>query len=96
MQTITERGLVEVVGRAEVVGRPQIYGTTALFLSMWGMSGSPQMWIGGTNGTILKFDGTNFTAQKTGVTTAIRTVWGNNLTDVWAAGDTGTILRWKM
>jgi hypothetical protein len=71
-------------------------GTTALFLSMWGMSGSPQMWIGGTNGTILKFDGTNFTAQKTGVTTAIRTVWGNNLTDVWAAGDAGTILRWKM
>ncbi len=71
-------------------------GTTALFLSMWGMSGSPQMWIGGTNGTILKFDGTNFTAQKTGTTATIRTVWGNNLTDVWAAGDAGTILRWKM
>ena len=37
MQTITERGLVEVVGRAEVVGRPQIYGTTALFLEYFGL-----------------------------------------------------------
>ena len=39
MQTLTERGLVEVVGRAEVVGRPQNYGTTALFLEYFGLRG---------------------------------------------------------
>jgi segregation and condensation protein B len=37
MQTITERGLVEGVGRAEVVGRPVTYGTTALFLEYFGL-----------------------------------------------------------
>jgi len=37
MQTLTERGLVEAVGRAEVVGRPTIYGTTALFLEYFGL-----------------------------------------------------------
>jgi segregation and condensation protein B len=37
MQTLTERGLVESVGRAEVVGRPTIYGTTALFLEYFGL-----------------------------------------------------------
>lgn len=37
MQTITERGLVEVVGRAEVIGRPQTYGTTGLFLEYFGL-----------------------------------------------------------
>jgi len=37
MQTLTERGLVESVGRAEVVGRPQIYGTTAMFLEYFGL-----------------------------------------------------------
>ena len=37
MQTIMERGLVEVVGRAEVVGRPPTYGTTALFLEYFGL-----------------------------------------------------------
>jgi segregation and condensation protein B len=37
MQTLTERGLVEVTGRAEVVGRPQTYGTTALFLEYFGL-----------------------------------------------------------
>jgi segregation and condensation protein B len=39
MQTITERGLVEQVGRAEVVGRPPTYGTTPLFLEYFGLSG---------------------------------------------------------
>jgi segregation and condensation protein B len=37
MQTLTERGLVEAVGRAEVVGRPTIYGTTPLFLEYFGL-----------------------------------------------------------
>ena len=37
MQTLTERGLVEQVGRADVVGRPMTYGTTALFLEYFGM-----------------------------------------------------------
>jgi len=39
MQTVMERGLVDVVGRAEVVGRPPTYGTTALFLEYFGLSG---------------------------------------------------------
>lgn len=37
MQTLTERGLVEAVGRAEVIGRPTTYGTTALFLEYFGL-----------------------------------------------------------
>ncbi len=37
MQTLTERGLVESVGRAEVVGRPTIYGTTPMFLEYFGL-----------------------------------------------------------
>ena len=37
MQTLTERGLVEQVGRAEVVGRPMTYGTTSLFLEYFGL-----------------------------------------------------------
>jgi len=38
MQTLTERGLVEAVGRAEVVGRPPTYGTTSLFLEYFGLA----------------------------------------------------------
>ena len=39
MQTLTERGLVEAVGRAEAVGRPQTYGTTPIFLEYFGLRG---------------------------------------------------------
>lgn len=37
MQTLMERGLVEVIGRADAVGRPPTYGTTALFLEYFGL-----------------------------------------------------------
>lgn len=37
MQTLLERGLIEVTGRAEVIGRPQTYGTTPLFLEYFGL-----------------------------------------------------------
>ena len=39
MQTLTERGLVEAVGRAEAIGRPQTYGTTPMFLEYLGLRG---------------------------------------------------------
>lgn len=37
MQTLTERGLVEQVGRAEAPGRPATYGTTVAFLEYFGL-----------------------------------------------------------
>lgn len=37
MQTLQERGLIEVVGRAEAPGRPPLYGTTRQFLEYFGL-----------------------------------------------------------
>ena len=37
MQTLSERGLIEQVGRAEVAGHPMTYGTTPLFLEYFGL-----------------------------------------------------------
>ncbi|MFH0821467.1 MAG: SMC-Scp complex subunit ScpB [Pseudomonadota bacterium] len=37
VKTLTERGLVEVVGRKDVPGRPLLYGTTARFLEVFGL-----------------------------------------------------------
>ncbi len=38
MQTLLERGLVTITGRAEVPGRPMLYGTTKSFLEHFGLS----------------------------------------------------------
>jgi len=38
MQTLLERGLVTITGRAEVPGRPMLHGTTRLFLERFGMN----------------------------------------------------------
>jgi len=37
MQTLLERGLIEVVGRAEAPGKPPLYGTTEEFLQYFGL-----------------------------------------------------------
>src|SRR5438477_506342 len=37
MQTLSERGLIQQIGRAEVVGHPMTYGTTSLFLEYFGL-----------------------------------------------------------
>jgi len=37
MQTLAERGLVEVAGKADAPGRPPVYGTTSEFLEYFGL-----------------------------------------------------------
>jgi len=37
LQTLTERGLVEVTGKAEVPGRPSLYASTSAFLDYFGL-----------------------------------------------------------
>ena len=41
--TLTERELVEVVGRADAPGRPRTYGTTQLFLEYFGLRGLEEL-----------------------------------------------------
>jgi segregation and condensation protein B len=43
MQTLLERGLVTITGRAEVPGRPMLYGTTRLFLEQFGLNDLNEM-----------------------------------------------------
>lgn len=43
MQTLLERGLVTITGRAEVPGRPMLYGTTKLFLEHFGLNDLNEM-----------------------------------------------------
>lgn len=38
IRTLTDRGLIDVVGRAEGLGRPLLYGTTRLFLEHFGFA----------------------------------------------------------
>jgi segregation and condensation protein B len=37
LQTLMERGLVKISGRAEIPGRPLLYATTQLFLDHFGL-----------------------------------------------------------
>ncbi len=47
----------------------------------------------GANGTVVHFDGTQWTAQQSGVTEHLFRVWGTGPTDVFAVGDHGLVLH---
>jgi segregation and condensation protein B len=43
LKTLTDRGLVRVVGRAEEPGNPMLYGTTKRFLELFGLKNLSQL-----------------------------------------------------
>ena len=44
---------------------------------------------------ILKWNGTSFIAQNSGVTESLYGIWGTDANNVWAVGYPGTILKWS-
>ena len=61
--------------------------------SVWG-SGASDYFAVGNNGTIVRFDGSKWSAMNAGVgSTALSGVWGSSPANVFAVGSKGTILR---
>jgi hypothetical protein len=74
-------------------------GATAAFLDVWA-SGPDDVWVCGTGGTILQYDGTGWQEHVSGVTHQLSAIWGFSPDDIYAAGGealfatTGSVLHW--
>jgi hypothetical protein len=75
-------------------------GTPANLNAVWAGGGKNPVWVVGGAGTILSCDPSSVplscTVQPTGLSTVLHGVWGANVTDIWAVGNNGTMLRLKM
>lgn len=71
--------------------QPVTSGSTENLRAIWAANAT-NLWAVGDNGTILKGDGSSWTAQTSGSTQHLRAVWGTSATSVWAVGDGGVIL----
>jgi hypothetical protein len=60
---------------------------------VWGSNGGDVFAVG-LSGTILHYDGINWSAMSSGTTEALWGVWGSNGGDVFAVGSYGTILHY--
>jgi hypothetical protein len=60
---------------------------------VWGSSAT-DIFAVGYGGTILHYDGTEWSAMSSGTTQSLLGVWGNSATDVFAVGYGGTILHY--
>ena len=62
---------------------------------VWGISAS-DLWIVGTRGTLLHWDGISWSQLPPGMLSAdLHGIWGSAANDVWAVGDAGTVLHWN-
>ena len=52
----------------------------------WGTSSSNDMYSVGDGGTILHFDGTQWTKMQSGTTKDLHSIWGTSSHDIWASG----------
>ncbi len=74
---------------------PVTSGTTASLTGVWAGGGTNPAWVVGSSGTILSCTATGCTPQQAGLNANFRGVWGANPTDIWVAGNNGTLLRRK-
>ena len=58
--------------------------------AVWG-SGDDDVWLVGTAGAVVHYDGTAFTPVAVGATAALAGVWGTGQDDVWLVGAAGTV-----
>ena len=60
------------------------------YAGVWGTSAS-DVWAVGYNGTILHYNGTNWSSVSSGATEPLYGVWGSSASDVWVVGLTGIL-----
>jgi len=78
---------------ADWTSMPTPAGTSFHLNAVWGTSESDVFAVG-TNGTILHYDGFEWTAMTSGTTQPLYAIWGTSGTDIFAVG-TGTILHYN-
>lgn len=67
-------------------------GISRAWLAVAGSS-AKDIWIVGSLGGMLHYDGQSFTQVPTGVTSNLYGLWVNGPRDVWAVGDVGTVIH---
>lgn len=62
--------------------------------AVWGSSAN-DVWMVGSAGTILRWNGSAWSLLPAGSTNQLNAVWGTSASDVWIAGAAGTLLHWN-
>ena len=69
-------------------------GVTKNLYGVWGSSGSNVMAVG-YEGTVIRYDGINWTPMESGTTEQLNAIWGSSLSNVFTVGAGGTILYYN-
>ncbi|MCK4237364.1 MAG: hypothetical protein KAX38_09620 [Candidatus Krumholzibacteria bacterium] len=72
----------------------ELLATRRVFTGVWG-SGESDVFAVGLGGTILHYDGSNWSLMNSPTTKDLYDVWGSSENDVFAMGLNGTILHSK-
>ena len=72
---------------------PYGISTSNLLYALWGRAAT-DVYAAGSDGTILHYNGSNWTARGSGSVNTLFGLWGRAGNDVYAVGDSGTILHY--
>jgi hypothetical protein len=62
--------------------------------AVWALDAN-NVWAVGSVGSIMKWNGTTWTAQLSGTTDDLKGIWGSDANHIWAVGDKGRIVAWN-
>jgi len=69
-------------------------GMQETFLGGWG-TGAKNFYLAGSNGTIIKYNGTSWTKMTSGTSEHLWDIWGASNNAIFAVGEKGVILRYN-
>lgn len=69
-------------------------GTNFQLFAVWGSAGT-DFWATGSNGTFIRWNGSNWNPVTSSSFSSFRGIWGSGKNDIWAVGSGPTILRWS-
>ena len=64
---------------------------------MFGALDANNVWVVGSDGTVLRWDGNDWISQSSGTGATLRDIWGTDANSIWAVGNDGqgVILHWN-
>ncbi len=57
-------------------------------------TGTTAIWFAGTQGAILRYDGTDLSTETSGTTSNLNALFGTDIANIYAVGENGTVVHW--
>ena len=93
IHTVGGEGVYRFYNGKEFLRREELTDETVSLFGVWGM-GNDNIYICGSHGTILRYDGTDWKSMQSGTKEYLLSIWGTSGENIFVVGDNSVMLHY--